>query len=263
MQCSDKIDIFKAVSLEFIKATNDILSIYEKFPTQFTLKEKFSIVLMRIYQGFMLEHFPSVQLLVHHQRFFSFSILCRSTLDIIIQLKWILSLEMPEREKAINCFLEFEGIYLTKKNKYGYDWQCLIDPDYSLRETAIALGLDREILSFPVNKMYRQSIDNDLTAEVNGIQLKLTVFDYLSKVTHWNPRLLNELVDVNKDMHLVHTSEYLRMCIISLPTFISCAVIFAEYFCGHFFEDANNQLKVLRQIKSNFEQSFADLINEY
>jgi hypothetical protein len=158
--------------------------------------------------------------------------------------------------------LTVEGIGLTKNGRLIYEWQVLIDPAYSSRAAAIAVGLDKEILSLPVNKTYRQSIEKDLIAEVNGAQLKLTVFDYLSKVSHWNPRLLDELVGVNKDMHLGYTPEYLRMSVIALPTFISCAVIFAEIFCGHFFEDKDNHLKKLQKIKADFEKSFADLIND-
>lgn len=261
MPSTDNVDILKAVALEFINATNEILGVYEGFPSQLTLKEDFSIVLTRIYQQFMLDAFPSAQLLVNHQRFVSFAILCRSILDIIIQLTWLLSLDDAKKAKAIKCFLEFDGIYLTANGKHRYAWQFLIDKKYSLRETAIAVKIDKEILNFPVNKVYRESIENDLVAEVSGTQLKLTVFDYLSKITHWNPRFLAKLVGVNKDKHLGYTSEYLRICIIALPTFINCAVIFAEIFCRHFFEDKDNQLKKLQKIKSDFEKSFANLIN--
>lgn len=257
----DNADILDTVTSEFIKATNEILGVYESFPSQFTLKENFSKVLMRIYQGFMVENFPSAQLLVNSRKIFSFSILCRSTLDIIIQIAWILSLNDVEREKAITCFLEFEGIGLTKNGKIIYEWQALIDPRYSSRAVAIALELDKEILSLSVNKIYRQSIEKDLLAEKNADQLKLTVFDYLSKVSHWNPRFLYELVGVNKDMHLGYTPEYLRMSLIVFPTFLSCAVIFSEIFCGHFFEDKDNHLQKLLKIKTNFEKLFTDLIN--
>lgn len=260
MQHTSNAAILEAVAPKFIKATNEILEVYEGFPSSLTLKDDLSMVLTRIYQQFMLDAFPSAPLLVHHQRFISFAILARSILDIIIQLTWILSLDDTKKQKAIKCFLEFEGIYLDAKGKHQYQWQDLIDKNYSLRGAAIAVGIDREILNFPVNKIW--SIKDDLVIEVDGTELKLTVFDYLSKITHWNPRLLTELVGVNKDKHVGYTNEYLRMCIISLPTFISCAVIFAEIFCGHVFEDKDNQLKKLQKIKSDFDISFADLIND-
>lgn len=198
-------------------------------------------------------------MLVDHQRFISFAILTRSIYDIIIQLTWLLSLEDSKKQKAIKCFLEFEGVYLNAKGKHQYEWQDLIDEKYSLRSAAIAVGIDREIFNFPVNKA--QSIKDGLVVELNGVEMKLTVFDYLSKIIHWNPRLLAELVGVNKDKHVGYTNEYLRMCIISLPTFISCAVIFAEIFCGHFFEDKNNQLIELQKIKTNFEKLFVELLD--
>lgn len=254
-------DIFIILSKNFIDATNEILSVYENFPMQFTLKENFSILLMRICDGFMLEQFSSAQLLVQHQKFFSFSILCRSTLDIIIQIVWILSLDDIKKEKAIDCFLNFEGIYPIK-GKIKYEWQSLIDKNYSSRNAAIAVGIDCEIFNLPISEDLKKLIKNDLGADKKFPELKLTVFDYLSKITHWNPRMLKELVGINKEKHLGYTSEYLRMCVIALPTFISCSVIFAEIFCRHFFVDNDNQLSRLQIIKTNFERSFADLIND-
>lgn len=259
MKRANNEDILKAIVPEFVKTTNEILEVYEKFPSALTLKDEFSMVLMLINQQFMFDAFPSAPLLVDHQRFISFAILTRSILDIIIQLTWLLSLDDAKKQKAIKCFLEFEGVYLNAKGKHQYEWQYLIDENYSLRGTAIAVGIDREILSLPVSKI--QSVKDDLVTEVNGMEIKLTVFDYLSKITHWNPRLLTELVGVNKEKHVGYTNEYLRMCIIALPTFISCAVIFAEIFCGHLFEDKDNQLEKLQNIKADFEQSFADLLN--
>jgi hypothetical protein len=259
MQYANNESTLKGIVPEFVKATNEILDVYEKFPLQFTLKDEFSMVLMRIYQQFMLDAFPSAPLLVHHQRFISFAILARSILDIIIQLTWILSLDDAKKQKAIKCFLEFEGIYLDARGKHQYQWQGLIDKNYSSRGAAIAVGIDREILNFPVKKIW--TTKDDSVVEVDDTELKLTVFDYLSKITHWNPRFLTELVGVNKNKHVGYTDEYLRMCIIALPTFISCAVMFAEIFCGHFFEDKDNQLKRLQKIKADFDKLFADLIN--
>ncbi len=210
----------------------------------------------------MIDVFPSAPLLVHNQRFISFAMLCRSTLDIVIQLTWIISLDNAKKEKAIKCFTEFQGLYLSENDNPRYDWQSLVDKKYNLRSASIAVGIDKEILNFPVNKVYRKSIENGLVINVNGVELKLTVYDYLSKITHWNPRLLAEMVGVNSDKHLGYTSEYLRMCIITLPTFISCAVIFSEIFCRHFFEDEDNHLEKLKKIKAYFEKSFADLLND-
>lgn len=245
-------ETLKAISREFINATNQIISVYEKFPNNFKLQDEFSMVLMRIFQGFMWENFSSAQLLAANKKFFSFSILCRSTLDIIIQLTWILSQESPKKERAIKLFLDFDGVCITNNGKKKYEWQYSIDPNYSMRKWAIEVKLDREILSWGTN----------LDTEKNDKNLNLTVVDYLSKVSHWNPRFLHELIGVNKEKHLGYTIEYLRMCIISLNTFISCAVMFAEIFCSHFFEDKNNDLAKLQEIRSNFVQIFEKLLNE-
>src|SRR5438445_10657368 len=110
----------------------------------------------------MLDVFPSAQLLVDHGRFVSFSILCRSVLDIVIQLKWILSLDDVKKAKAIKCFLEFQGLYLTENDNPQYVWQSLVDQKYSLRKAAIAVGIDSEIINLPVTEIYRESIEHQL-----------------------------------------------------------------------------------------------------
>jgi hypothetical protein len=77
-----------------------------------------------------------------------------------------------------------------------------------------------------------------------------------------NPRLLSELVGANNNKHLGYNrTEQLRMCIIALPTFISCIVIFAEIFCAHFFPNQNDDtIKKLYSIKSKFEDDLAELV---
>lgn len=85
MQNKNNTDILNIVANDFIKATNEILGVYEKFPSQFTLTDNFSIVLARIYQQFMCDLFPSTQLLVDNKRFISCAILSRSVKVLILE----------------------------------------------------------------------------------------------------------------------------------------------------------------------------------
>ncbi|WP_253664856.1 hypothetical protein [Legionella micdadei] len=117
-------DFFLTVlSNAFIEATNEILNLYYEQSPRTQITDQFSIILLEIYQNLMLDIMPSCQFLVNKQKFYSFAILCRSTLDIIIQIKWILSLKGNEQAEAINQFLSFEGVGTDSRGKKFYEWQ--------------------------------------------------------------------------------------------------------------------------------------------
>ncbi|ABQ54202.1 hypothetical protein [Legionella pneumophila] len=234
----------------FIEATNGLLDLYHEQPAKITLTEEFSKIVLNVYQNFMLDVLPSSQCLVDKKNFFSFAILCRSSLDIIIQILWILSLEEDEKLKAIEYFLNFEGVDVGQNGKKIYEWQRVFRPTYSSKKTAMELGIDKECIILP------------LTQHKNK-ELKLTVFDYLSKITHWNPRLLNDLVGCNSEKHLGNAVEHTRMAAISVETFIFCAITFTEIFlklCLKVDEESVNQKT--SKIKEKFRGAFAPFYND-
>ena len=57
----------------------------------------------------------------------SFIVLCQYFFEIIIQLKWILSLEESRMQEAIKLFLEFQGIRINVKGKHVYESHHLMD----------------------------------------------------------------------------------------------------------------------------------------
>lgn len=245
-------DFLNIVSNAFINATNEVLALYDEQPTRTTLTDHLSIVLLKIYQNFMLDLMPSSQMLVDKHNFYSFSILCRSSLDIIIQIKWILSLKGIEQENAINIFLNFEGVGIGKNGKDFYEWQLEINTKYKTRKIALDLGIDQECVVLP------------LTEHSKYQELKLTVFDYLSKITHWNPRLINDLVGYNSDMHLGNTIEYLKMATISSETFVYCAITFTELFMERCHGVDNETIKQkTNAIREKFRQTFVQFYSKH
>jgi hypothetical protein len=252
MEKINQIDYLNVVSKAFIEATNEILDLYQEQPARTTLTDEFSIVLLKIYQNFMLDLMPSSQMLVDKHNFYSFSILCRSSLDIIIQIKWILSLNGVEQDNAIKIFLNFEGVGTGKNGKDFYEWQKEINPKYSTRQIAIDLGIDQENIILP------------LTEHSQYQELKLTVFDYLSKITHWNPRFINDLVGYNSDMHLGDTIQYLRMATISSEAFVYCAMTFAEIFIERCLGVESETIKQkTNSIREKFRQSFVQFYSKH
>ncbi|MBN9226612.1 MULTISPECIES: hypothetical protein [Legionella] len=234
----------------FIEATNELLDLYHEQPAKITLTEEFSKIVLNVYQNFMLDVLPSSQCIVDKRNFFSFAILCRSSLDIIIQILWILSLEEDEQLKAIEYFLNFEGVDVGRNGKDFYEWQKAFCPTYSSRETAMELGIDRECIILPLTQHKSK-------------ELKLTVFDYLSKIMHWNPRLLNDLVGYNSEKHLGNAVEHTRMAAISVETFVFCAITFTEIFlklCLKIDEESVNQKT--SNIKEKFRGAFAPFYSE-
>lgn len=235
-------DDLDAASKAFIDATNAVIEIWYKYtpqPSRITLTNEFSRILLKIYQIFMLDLMPSFQCLTLNKKFYSFSILCRSLFDISIQLEWILSLKGMEQDNAISEFLNFNGVGIGKNGKPFYDWQEEINKK-STRQTAIDLGVDE--VTIPLS-----------LSSYNSSGLVITCFDYLSKITHWNPKLINDLVGLNAENHLGFSVEYLRMAVLSLDTSLRCILVFTE----HFIEYCLNVDKItIRSETSRIRETF-------
>ena len=227
----------------FLKATDELVCIFEKINPKVQIKENFSNVLLKIYQCYMIDVFPGSNVLVKNQNFFSFSILCRSVFDITIQIRWILSLVSPDREEAIEHFLAFKGVgqYINKKEEKitTYQWQDLVIKEkFNYRKTALSLGIDL----------------NDFTDE--------TTFDYLSRVLHWNPKIINDLVGVQNG-HLAFGPKKLCMFFVASSQFINCLQQFIIIFVEHFYPNETCyylELEKVHEIQKNFMDSIYDIV---
>lgn len=212
---------YKKYTDVFLETTEKIVNVFNTFTPTVKITENFSNVLLKIYQCYM-DVFSSCTILVEKQNFFSFSILCRSVLDVTVQLMWILDIKSPEeRQKAIEFFLNFNGVgEYTDKNgtkKKTHRWQdIIIQKHFDYDQVIKRLGLDSE--------------NKHLTS----------TFDYLSKVIHWNPKIINELVGFTEG-HLVFGSEQLKMFFIASSEFISCSIRFIIIFSEHFYSDRHKE----------------------
>ncbi|MFM9185155.1 hypothetical protein [Legionella pneumophila] len=244
---NDNIDGLKPISLSFLAATDEIWIVFNQLPKEVKLLTDFSNILMKAFQIFMVELLPSMQNLIDHKKFYSASILCRSALDIMVQLGWILSLENDKQAEAINSFLNFDGIGLKKDEKNTtFLWQETIIPKYTSRKIVLNLGLDDEVVD---------------TFSNTGECSKITTFDYLSRIAHWNPQIINGLVGFDSNNHLVfNKSEYAKMALMASTRFVTCAITFTLFFVDHFypekFEDIKTEVDQIQDVFFNSLQNF-------
>jgi len=221
----------------FLDATPRLEDFFKKIEPKVEIKENYSSMLLKIYQIYMIDVFPSCNVLVETQNFFSFSILCRSILDITVQLMWILDLKSPEKkQEAIELFLNFDGVgeYTNKKGekKPTHQWQDLI-----IKER------------FDYDKIIKR-----LKLDCENKHMKST-FDYLSKIVHWNPKIINKLVGLQAG-HLTFGPEKLNMFFIASSEFIRCSLSFIIIFIEHFYpNNADIYLKGATEIQNDFVTS--------
>lgn len=242
------------VSKEFIIALDNVASVFDVINPDVILKDGFSKILLSVYQGLMIEHFKSSQLLIFNKQFFSFGVLCRSLMDIIIQIAWVDTLDIGRRDRAINEFSNFEGINF--EGKIVNEWYKQIDEKFTLRKEAIRLGLDSEFI-----KIYISSNSNDVE---NDKYISLTIFDYLSKLTHWNPMLLKRFFGLDKNNHLTSMDEHIRLAVLSTTSFFGCIVFFARTFVKHFYENKHNrELDELDKIRLDFDKFIMGQFTKY
>jgi hypothetical protein len=105
---------------------------------------------------------------------------------------------------------------------------------------AINTGLDRDVFSL------------DMETILNSTQLtskNITFFDYLSKILHWNPIILKNLVGKDGDNNVGYQEKNeLQMIEISMMIAASCACVFAELWLNHFFPNETNVSNTLKNI---------------
>lgn len=238
------------ISQSFISSLDEIWNLFNQESKKVQLNTEFSSLLMNAFQIYMHELFPSMQHLIEQKKFYGAAILCRSALDIIIQIVWILNLNEGERDTAIKNFLHFDGTGLKKgKTKKAYIWQETIVPEYKIREIAQELGVDSEVINIYSNA---------------GDCISITTFDYLSKIAHWNPHIINELVGLNSSGHLVfNKSEYLKLAVITSSRFLVCTVTFTLIFMEHFYPESHEDVKKrLEQTQESFLRAVKKIIED-
>lgn len=236
---NEHIKNLKPISQAFIAATDDIWIIFNELPKEVKIKTGFSNIFMKAYQIFMIEIFPSMQREVDNGKYYSAAILCRSALDIIFQLAWILSLDEDKKSEAIEVYLNFDGVGVKENRKKTYSWQELILPSYKSRTIGLDIGLDQEIVE---------------TVLKNGESVKITTFDYLSRITHWNPQIINNLIGINSKNHLIfHGSEYENIALMAVTKFVSCTITFTLLFVDYFYPEMLESInKKMEAINNNF-----------
>ncbi|MDP3561381.1 MAG: heme-binding protein [Legionellaceae bacterium] len=242
---NDNITKLNGISQKFIAATDEIWVVFNSIPKEVKLLTDFSNVLMKALQIFMIELLPSMQREIDHKKFYSASILCRSALDIMIQLGWILSLREEEQVEAINSFLNFDGVGTNKNGGKTYAWQDTVHPKYTARKIGKNIGFDEEVIETMLN---------------TGESIKITTFDYLSRIAHWNPQIINQLIGLDANNHLVfNASEYERMALIASTRFITCAITFTLFFVDHFYPQMFEDVKIkMDRIQNKFLNSLLE-----
>ncbi len=162
------------VTTIFLKYIAKIHNLIGTLPTTVENIDGYSFVLLNVYQSMIMQDFPAVEMLAEKNLYIAAAKITRSMLEATNIILYLYKLEPAERELAAKSFAEFQGQgNLNQKNKYTFDWLKTIS-DISIREMLISHSLDKEIASFGF-------------INIDGKDIPLTGYDFLSRITHYNP----------------------------------------------------------------------------
>lgn len=145
-------------------------------------------------------------------------------------LVWINQLEPTIQDAAIKTYLEFDGTH-PESGKPVYEWQKIIDKDYSHRKMALALSIDI-LMPFIEEKE------------------SMTFFDYFSKNAHWNPLTIKELT-IKSDDETV-TYKPFTLTLLSLTIALKAICGFTLFYTLSFVPEQQDIVDKLINIRDEF-----------
>lgn len=164
--------------------------------------------------------------------------ICRSLFDLEITLCWINQLDTEQKNKAIKTYIDFNGIHPENK-KIIREWQKIIDPEFTYRKAALDLKIDVEL---PI---------------IEGEQISL--FDFLSKILHWNPKIMKDIIGRDRQGIVTYKPGTLSMVTLHIALQSICAFIL--FYAINFFPYQQNIFNTLTNIRSEFQEHIARHLN--
>lgn len=139
--------------------------------------------------------------------------ICRSLFDLEIMLCWIDQLDVDRKNKAIKTYLDFNGFHPETKKRIQ-EWQKIVDPDFTYRKAALDLKID---ITLPF---------------IEGGE-DISYFDFLSKVLHWNPQIMKDII--GRDRRGIVTYKPGTLSMVTLHTALKSICGFTLFYVSNFF----------------------------
>src|SRR3990167_1786207 len=206
----------------FHTKVDEIKEIIHSIPNEITLSDNFVQVLRHVYQVLIHEDLISVEILMKNDLTLAASKISRSMLEIAAISSYIFKLDPLEREEKSKSFMNFDGGKKRNgKDKYEYDWLATITKS-SIKDIIVDQGLDlKGIIDF--------AFKGD-----DGREIKLSLYDFLSKIVHYNPKLLKVIINIDQEKRQIYyPPAYLSVC---MATAIAAMNALTQ-FCIVFYED--------------------------
>ena len=235
----------------FLKKVDEMKAVIHTIPNNATLIDCFSQVLTTVYQSFMLEDLPAVELLIDKGLFVAASKISRSMLEIAAVTSSLFQMESSEREKQALSFMEFNGGILKNNGKTLFNWLEIVYPNKSIKDIIISQGLDKNDV-----------IDFEFATNKGG-QIKLSLYDFLSKVSHYNPKILKNLLGVDEN-GLAYRPNYVQVCLVNLHAIMNSFMQFCIVFYSHLYQDQyQNRMQDLFTLLKEFFSKINNCCSHY
>lgn len=235
-------EILDPILEKFIGSIDEILGIFESLGSKVTLHDNFSKLLMHVQPGFM-QHLRSCQILAANKLFFSLGMICRSLFDLEIMLCWIDQLDVGQKNKAIQTYLDFNGTHPETKKRIQ-EWQKIVDPAFTYRKAALDLKIDA------------------ILPLIEGGE-DISFFDFLSKILHWNPQVMKDIIGRNRQGIVTYKPGTLSMITLNIALKSICG--FTLFYALKFFPNQqdiySNTSNTLTDIKNRFQDHISQHLN--
>ncbi len=236
----------------FLQATGEMKAVMHNVDNNVTMRLHFDRVLLLIYPVLILEDLRAIELLIKEHIFLSASKISRSMLEICATVSWLYQLPYNEQDSYAKSFMEFGGRgFRFGKTSTTYTWLETIT-EKSIKEIIISQALDRKDI-----------VDFSFTTE-SGNPFKLSFYDLLSKIIHYNPKALKKIVGMNDEGTQGFLPDYVSIClatvVLAIYSLTQFCVIFFEYLS---LEPEQEEGKIFFSILKNFMDRVHVIVSDY
>ena len=229
----------------FLNNIHEIKIIISSITNEVKISDDFIQILLLVYQVIILEDLPAIETLITSDLLLAASKTCRSILEISAITSYLYKLDSVERKTKSRSFIDFTGGEVRQTGKSTeYDW-LKTTTNISIKDIIIAQGLD-----------LKNIIDFGFTDD-HGKQIKLSIYDLLSKIVHYNPKFLTQLVRVNRKKFQTYYPPayiyvYATTILATIHSTIQFCLIFLEHLHPSAYQKEKEQLvKMYSELTSN------------
>jgi hypothetical protein len=231
----------------FQKTYDEIIDFLSSTKESIKINDNFTQVLLPIYHTFFIDNIPAIGILMKNRYFLSVSKISRSILEITAYIKHLY--QDTEREEKSKNIIEFSGGIIKENGSINYDWFALITKN-SIRDVLISQHLDLSNLL-------------DFNFKTNtGEEIRLSMYDALSKISHYNPKMLKEIITVNENNFQEYNLNIINICLWNIFAIIHAIVNMALVFYEHCHPQETYSQSLL-SILSDFSPNFKSCLKKF